>query len=180
MTERLATHTQRYHDSSKTNHQDKKVGGGPILRNFYPFPKILGITLLLISLWNYSAQKSFEFLVPEKTLLSPLDSKEIKPVNPKENLSWILIGRTDEAEAPILCPPDSKSRFTGKDPDAGKAGGEGDDREWGGWIASPTWWTWIWASSRSWWWTGKPGMLHPWGGKVRHDWVTELNYRLSK
>ena len=50
---------------------------------------------------------------------SPLDSKEIKPVNPKGNQSWIFIGRTD-AEAPILWPPDVKSRLIGKDPDAGK------------------------------------------------------------
>ena len=50
---------------------------------------------------------------------SPLDSKEIKPVNPKGNQPWIFIGRT-EAEAPILWPPDVKSRLTGKDPDAGK------------------------------------------------------------
>ena len=57
----------------------------------------------------------------EKTLKSPLDSKEIKPVNPKGNQSWILIWRTDaEAEAPILCPPDVKSQLIGEDPDAGK------------------------------------------------------------
>ena len=55
----------------------------------------------------------------EKTLESPLDSKEIKPVNPKGNQPWILIGRTD-AEAPILWPPDVKSWLIGKDPDAGK------------------------------------------------------------
>ena len=60
-------------------------------------------------------------LVLEKTLKSPLDNKEIKPVNPKGNQSWIFIGRTDaEAEAPILWPPDVKSWLTGKDPDAGK------------------------------------------------------------
>ena len=57
----------------------------------------------------------------EKTLKSPMDSKEIQPVNPKGNLSWIFIGRTDtEAEAPILCPPDEKNGLTGKDPDAGQ------------------------------------------------------------
>ena len=56
----------------------------------------------------------------EKTLESPLDCKEIKPVNPKGNQSGILIGRTDaEAEAPVPWPPDAKSRLTGKDPDAG-------------------------------------------------------------
>ena len=57
----------------------------------------------------------------EKTLESPLDFKEIKPVNPKGNQSWIFIRRTDgEAEAPILWPPDAKSWLTAKDPDAGK------------------------------------------------------------
>ena len=56
-----------------------------------------------------------------------------------------------------------------------KAGGEGDDRRWDGLMASPTWWTWVWASSGSWWWTGKPGVLQSLGSqRVRHDWVTEL------
>ena len=69
------------------------------------------------------ALKNWCFLtvVLEKTLESPLDSKEIKPGNPKGNQSWILSRRTDaEAEAPILRPPDAKSWLTGKDPDAGK------------------------------------------------------------
>ena len=57
-----------------------------------------------------------------------------------------------------------------------KAGGEGDNRGWDDQMASPTWWTWIWASSRSWWWIGKPGVLQSMGSqRVRHDWVTELN-----
>ena len=55
-----------------------------------------------------------------------------------------------------------------------KAGREGVDRGWEGWMASATRWTWVSASSRSWWWTGKPGMLHYMGSqRVRHDWVTE-------
>ena len=63
----------------------------------------------------------FWTVVLEKTLESPLDCKEIKPVNPKGNQSWILIERTDaQAEAPILWPPDVKNWLTGKDPDAGK------------------------------------------------------------
>ena len=63
----------------------------------------------------------FQTVVLEKTLESLLGSKEIKPINPKGNQPWIFIGRTDvETEAPILWPPDAKSRFTGKDPDAGK------------------------------------------------------------
>ena len=61
-----------------------------------------------------------------------------------------------------------------------KAGGEGDNRGWDGWMASPTQWTWIWASSGSWWWTGRPGMLQSMGSqKVRYDWVTELNWTYS-
>ena len=57
----------------------------------------------------------------EKILESPLDSKEIEPVNPKGNQSWIFTGRTDaEAETPILWPPDGKSLLIGKDPDSGK------------------------------------------------------------
>ena len=58
-----------------------------------------------------------------------------------------------------------------------KAGGEGDNRGWDGWMASPTWWTWVWVSSRSWWWTGRPGMLQSMGSqRVRHDWANELNW----
>ena len=61
----------------------------------------------------------------EKTLESPLDSKEIKPVNPKGNQPWTLIGRIDaDAEDPILRPPNVNSQLTGKDPDAGKDWGQ--------------------------------------------------------
>ena len=57
-----------------------------------------------------------------------------------------------------------------------KAGGEGDDRGWDGWMASATRWTWVWASSGCWWWTGKSVVLQSMGShRVRHDWVTELN-----
>ena len=58
-----------------------------------------------------------------------------------------------------------------------KARGEGDDRGWDGWMASPTQWTWVWASSRSWWWTGKPVVLQSMGSqRVGHNWATELNW----
>ena len=69
-------------------------------------------------------------VVLEKTLESPLDSKEIKKVNPKGNQPWIFIERTDaEAEAPILWPPNAKSWLTGKDPDAGKDWGQEEKGE---------------------------------------------------
>ena len=55
--------------------------------------------------------------------------------------------------------------------------GEGDDRGWDGWMASPTRWTWVWVDSRSWWWTGRPGVLWFMGSqRVWHDWVTRLNW----
>ena len=73
------------------------------------------------------AQKNWCFwtVVLEKTLESPLDCKEIQPVNPKGDQSWVFIGRTDvEAETPILWPPDAKSWLIGNDPDAGKDWGQ--------------------------------------------------------
>ena len=94
--------------------------------------------------------------------------KEIQPVNPKRNQSWIFIRRIDaDAEAPILWPPDVKSWLFGKDPDAGK--------DWGqDWMASLAEWAWVWASSRRWWRTGKPGVLQSLGSqRVGHDWATE-------
>ena len=118
----------------------------------------------------------------EKTLESPLNCKEIKPVNPKGNQSWIFIGMTDaEAEAPILCtwceePTHWKRPWCWE---RLKAGEEGVDRGWGGWMASLTRWTWVWASAGSWWWTGKPGVLQSMGSqRVGYNWTTELSYLL--
>ena len=55
--------------------------------------------------------------------------------------------------------------------------GEGDDRGWDGWMASRTWWTWVWVNSGRWWWTGRPDVPRFMGSqRVRHDWVTELNW----
>ena len=93
------------------------------------------------------------------------------------NQSWIFIGRTDaEAETPILWPPVAKNWLTGKNWERLKAG-KGDNRGWDGWMASLTWWTWVWASFGSWWWTGRPGVLQSMGlQRVGHDWVAELNW----
>ena len=106
----------------------------------------------------------FWTVVSEKTVENLLDFKEIKPVHPKGNQSWLFTGRTDaESETPIVWPPDAKYWLIGKDPDwcweRLKAGGEGDDREWDGWIASLTQCTWVWAGSGSWYCTGSPGVL---------------------
>ena len=126
------------------------------------------------------AQKNWCFwtVVLEKTLESPLDCK-IQPVHPKGDQSWVFIGRTDvEAETPILWPPDVKSWFE-KTLMLGKIEG-GRRRGWQRmrcWMASPTWWTWVWVGSRSWWWTGRPGVLQFMGSqRAAHDWTTELNW----
>ena len=61
-----------------------------------------------------------------------------------------------------------------------RAGGEGEDRGWDGWMASPTQWTWAWVNSGSWWWTGRPGVLQFMGSqRVGHDWATELNWTVA-
>ena len=95
----------------------------------------------------------FWTVVLEKTLESPLDCKEIQPVYPEGDQPWVFIGRTDaEAETPILWPTHANScqelthwkrpwRWEGLG-----AGGEGDDRGWDGWMASPTQWIWVWVT----------------------------------
>ena len=93
-----------------------------------PSSQIYGFSSSRVWMWELDYQESwvpknwcFWIVVLEKTLESPLDSKEVKPVRPKGNQSWIFIGRTDtEAEAPILWPPDAENWLIGKDPDAGK------------------------------------------------------------
>ena len=125
----------------------------------------------------------FWTVVLEKTIESPLDCKEIHPVHPKGDKSWIFIGRTDvEAETPILWPPDAKKWLILKDPwswERLKAGGEGDDRGWGGWMASPTQCTWVWASPRSWWWTGCAAAREVLRSRILLSNWTELNWEIS-
>ena len=122
----------------------------------------------------------FWTVVLEKTVESPLDSKEIQPVHPKVNQSWIFIERSDaEAESPILWPPNAKNWLIGKDPDAGKDWRQRrKGRQSMKWLDGTTnSMDMSWVNSRSWWWTGRPGMLESmrlqWVG---HDWVTELNW----
>ena len=119
----------------------------------------------------------FWTVVLEKTLESSLDSKEIKPVNPKGNQPWLFIGRTDvEAAAPILWPPDANSWLTVKYPGAGKDRGQEErgKQRMICWMVSANQWTQVWANSRRLWRTGKPGVLQSMESQiVRHDRVTE-------
>ena len=123
----------------------------------------------------------FWTVVLEKTLESPLDCKKIQPVHPKGNQSWIFIGRTDvDAGTPNTLATWWEELTHLKRPwcwERLMVGGEVDNRGWDGWMASPTWWTRVWVSSGSWWWTGKPGMLQSMGlQRLGHDWATELNW----
>ena len=138
-------------------------------------------------MWELDCEESwgpknwcFWTVVLEKTLESPLDCKEIQPVHPEGDQSWVFIGRTDaEAETPTLA-TSCEELTHWKRPwysEGLGAGGEGDNRGWDGWMASPTRWTWVWVSSRSWWWTRRPGVLWFMGSqRVGHDWATELNW----
>ena len=118
----------------------------------------------------------FRIVVLEKMLESPLDCKDIKSVNPKENQLWIFIGRTD-AGASMLWPLDEKSHLIGKDSwywQRLRAEGEEGDRGWDGCMVSLTQWTWVWTNSKRWWGTGKPGMLQFMGlQRVEHNLVNE-------
>ena len=128
----------------------------------------------------------FWTVVLEKTLESPLDCKEIQPVHPKGDQSWIFVGRTDaEAETTILWHLMWSTDSLEKMLMLGKIEGRrrrGQQRM--RWLdcmslskLKLTQWTWVWVSSGSWWWTGKPSMLQSMGSRsAGHDWATELNW----
>ena len=132
------------------------------LANKGPSSQSYGFSSSHVWMWELDWKESwvpknwcFWTVVLGKTLESPLVCKEIQLVHPKGNQSWIFIGKTDvEAETPILWPPDVKNWLLRKRPwcwersASLKAGGEGDDREWDGWMTSLTQWTWVWVNSR--------------------------------
>ena len=123
----------------------------------------------------------FWTVVLEKTLESPLDCKEIQPVYPKGDQPWVFYWKdwcwswnsstvaTWYKELTDMKRACCWERL--------KAIGERDDRGYEGWMASPTQWTWVWVNFWSWWWIGRPDVLRFMGlQRVRHDWVTELNW----
>ena len=122
----------------------------------------------------------FWIVVLEKTLESPLGSKEIQPVHPKRNQSWIFIGRTDaEAEALTLWPPDVKNWLIGKDPDAGKDWRQEEkgmtEDEMLGWHHQLDGHEFEQALGVG---DGQGSLVccNPWGCRVRHNWATKLNW----
>ena len=133
--------------------------------------------------WEESwAPKNWCFwtVVLEKTLESPLDCKEIQPVHSKGDQPWDFFGRNNaKAETPTLWPPHAKSWLIGKDSDTERDWGqeekgttEDEMAGWHHWLhGRESEWT------RSWWWTGRPGVLRFMGSqRVGHDWATELNW----
>ena len=122
----------------------------------------------------------FWTVVLEKTLESPLDCEESQPVHSKKSVlniqwkNWCWSWNSN----PLATWCEELTHW--KRPwcwEGLKVGGEGDDRRWDGWMASPTWWTWVWGGSGGWWWTGKPGVLRFMGSELdTTEWLnwTEL------
>ena len=154
-----------------------------------PSSQSYGFSSSHVWMWKLDYKRSwalknrcFWTMVLERTLESPLHYKEVKPVHPKGNQSWIIIGRTDaetKTPIPILWPPDAKNWLIWKDPDVGKdwrqeEKGTTEDEMVGchHWLYGHQF-----EQALSWWWTGKPGMLQSMGSqRVGHDWATELNW----
>ena len=150
-----------------------------------PSSQVYGFSSSHVWMWELDYKESwalknwcFWTVVLEKTLESPLDCKEIQPVHPEGDQSWVFIGRTDvEAETPIPGPHDTKNWLIWKDPDAGKDWGwekgttEDEMAGWHHWLNG------VWVSSGSWWGTGRPGVLLSVGSqRFTHDWATKLNW----
>ena len=120
--------------------------------------------------------------VLEKTLEIPLDHKEIQPVHPKGNQSWIFIGRLMlklklQYFVHLMQKPDSLEKTHMLED--WRLRGEGDDRGCNGWMTSLIQWTWVWVSSRGWWWTWKRACYSPWG-RQELDMTDRLNWNVFK
>ena len=157
-----------------------------LLANKGPSSQGYGFSSGHVWMWELDCEESWALkiwcfwnVVLEKTLESPLDFKEIQPVHPKGDQPWVFIGRTDsEAENSNTLATSCEELVHWKRPwcwQRLKVGTEGNNRGWNGWMASLTRWTWVWASSGSWWWTRRPGGLQSMGSqRVGHNWITEL------
>ena len=157
-------------------------------QNFQLVAQAMIFPVVMSESWTHKegqALKNWCFwtVVLEKTLESPLDCKEIKPVNPKGNQPWVFIGKTDsEGEVPILWPPDAKSRLIGKDPDAGKDWRQEEkgttEDEMVGWHHRLNGYEFEQAPGDGEG-QGKSGVLQSTGSlRVGHDWVTERQQKL--
>ena len=123
-------------------------------------------TFLLIRVYVFSTLRLTDIFKKKKPsvnrLICAVSLEGVGGMNWETRIDiYTLLWSVHYREAPVLWPPDVKKWLTGKDPDAGKdwRQEEKGPTEWDGWMASLTWRTWAWACSRTWWWTGKPGML---------------------
>ena len=179
---RVIRHTYT-HAHTHTPH----TGSSSFVKVYSPSSQGYGFSSSHVWMWGLDYKQSwalknwcFWTAVLEKTLESPLDCKEIQPVHPKGDPSWVFIGRTDaEAEAPILWPPDGKNWVTGKDPDAGRDWGQKEngttEEEMAGWHH------WhnghefehLWEMVKD----EEPGGCCPWGHKVLDgtEWLNNNN-----
>ena len=141
-------------------------------------------------MWELDCEESwalknwcFWTVVLEKTLESPLDCKEIQQVHPKEDQSWVsLEGLILKLKLQYFGYLMQRAVLFEKTLMLGKVEGRSrrDDRGWDCWMTSPTWWTWVWVDSGSWWWTGRSGMLQSiWSQRVGQHWATELNWIIT-
>ena len=153
-----------------------------------PYSQGYGFSSGHVRRWELDYKESWELknwcfwtVVLEKTLESPLDCKESQPVQSKEispgcSLEGLKLKLKFQSFGHLMRKPTHWKRLW----ERLKVGGEGDNWGWDGWMASLTQWTGVWVNSGSWWWTGRPGMLQSMRSqRVRQDWVTELNWKIT-
>ena len=128
---------------------------------------------------EHQGNDGFELWCWRRCFESPLDGSNqsiLKEISPGCSLEGLMLKLKLQYFGHLVRRADSseKTLMLGK---MLRAGGAGDDREWDGWMASPTQWTWLWIDSGTWWWTGRPGVLRFMGWqRVGHDWETELSW----
>ena len=151
------------------------------------FSLLGGFSSSHVRMWQLDHKESwapkkwcFWTVVLEKTLESPLDCKEIQPLHPKRNPSWIFTGRTDAENWNSNTLARCEELTPWKRPWCWERlkTGEGEDRGRDGWMASLTQWTWVWATSGRKWRTGGLACCSPWGRKEQQDWCTEQQNKL--
>ena len=150
-----------------------------------PSSQSYGLSSSHVSMWELYHKESwvpknwcFWTVVLEKTLESPLGCKEIQPILKEISLEYSLEGLMLKLSSNTLATWYKELTHWKRSQGWERLkAGEGDNKEWDGWMASLTWWTWVWASFGNWWWTGKPGLLQSMGSqRIGHDWMTEVNW----
>ena len=128
--------------------------------------------------WRFDASELWYWRILLRVPLAAKRSKQsiLKEISPEYSLEGLMLKLELQYFGQLMWRTLEKILMLGKI----KGRRRGDDIGWDDWMASQTWWTRVWASSGSWWWTGKPGMLQSmWLQRVGHDWVTELNFYLK-